>query len=125
RGCRERNEGRWRTTCDAQCNLHTNEGNPLITRTYQRRLAGSVAAIALLTAACGDSLEGETNGDGGDVQAGSESLDGAAITVGSKDFDEQLVLGYISVLLLQDAGVNVTDQVNLGGTDAARAALTT
>lgn len=96
----------------------------MFTRKHQRRLATSIFAIALLAAACGDALEGDSgNGDGAAVEAGTESLDGAEITVGSKDFDEQLVLGYISVLLLEDAGVTVTDEVNLGGTDAARAAL--
>ncbi len=94
------------------------------------RIAAVVAATALLAAACGNGLEGDTDdadgadADGGEaVEAGGESLDGAEITVGSKDFDEQLVLGNISVALLEDAGVDVTNEVNLGGTDAARAAL--
>jgi osmoprotectant transport system substrate-binding protein len=86
-------------------------------------LTAGIAALALLAAACGDSLEGDAAGEAADVEAGTESLDGADITVGSKDFDEQLVLGEISVALLEDAGANVTNEVNLGGTDAARAAL--
>lgn len=116
-------------------------------------ITAAVAALALgLTACGGDSLEeaagngddattgeagGETEDLGGvdeapieecqdqepDIATGSESLDGADITVGSKDFDEQLVLGYITVEALESAGANVTDQVNLGGTNAARAAL--
>jgi osmoprotectant transport system substrate-binding protein len=95
------------------------------------RLAGGIAAITLLAAACGgDQLEGgdDTAADGDDtttIEAGSESLDGVEITVGSKDFDEQLVLGNISKLLLEDAGATVIDQINLGGTDASRAALET
>lgn len=52
------------------------------------------------------------------------ALEGATFTVGSKDFDEQLVLGNISKALLEDAGATVEDQINIGGTDAARAALT-
>jgi osmoprotectant transport system substrate-binding protein len=86
-------------------------------------LTAGIAALALVATACGDSLEGDAAGDAADVEAGTESLDGADITVGSKDFDEQLVLGEISVALLEDAGANVTNEVNLGGTDAARAAL--
>jgi osmoprotectant transport system substrate-binding protein len=95
------------------------------------RLSGGIAAIALLAAACGgDQLEGgdDTATDGDEettIEAGSESLEGATITVGSKDFDEQLVLGNISKLLLEDAGATVNDQINLGGTDASRAALET
>ena len=76
---------------------------------------GAVAALALGLAACGgDSSSGASEG----------VLNGASITVGSKDFDEQLVLGNITKLVLENAGADVTDQINLGGTDAARAALT-
>jgi osmoprotectant transport system substrate-binding protein len=60
--------------------------------------------------------------DGGSATGGA--LDGADIVVGSKDFDEQLVLGNITKLALENAGAQVDDQINLGGTDAARAALT-
>ena len=63
-------------------------------------------------------------GGGGSSSGGGEGpLKGASITVGSKDFDEQLVLGNISKIVLEDAGADVTDQINLGGTDATRAAL--
>jgi glycine betaine/choline ABC-type transport system substrate-binding protein len=58
-----------------------------------------------------------------DFLAGDGSLDGADFTVGSKDFDEQLILGYMSLILLEDAGATVTDQINVGGTDTTRAAL--
>jgi osmoprotectant transport system substrate-binding protein len=98
------------------------------------------AVLALLATACGgQALEpedsagdagatdgaaaGGTEGAGGSA-AGGESLDGAEITVGSKDFDEQLILGHISKLALEDAGATVIDQINLGGTDATRGALT-
>jgi len=98
------------------------------------RMAGGIVALALIASACGGGLEddgnGEGNGDGNGEAAGEEvtepgdaSLDGAEITVGSKDFDEQLILGNISVALLEDAGATVNNEVNLGGTDAARAAL--
>lgn len=99
----------------------------------QLRLAGGIAAATLLLGACaGEDFDGggsdDTDTDGGDaaagpVEPGDADLDGATITVGSKDFDEQLVLGHISQLLLEDAGAEVIDQINLGGTDAARAAL--
>jgi osmoprotectant transport system substrate-binding protein len=97
-------------------------------RASRLRLIGGVAALTLLATACGDQLEGgdEPEGDPGeaaDVEAGSESLEGATFTVGSKDFDEQLVLGNISKHLLEDAGATVNDEINLGGTDATRGAL--
>jgi osmoprotectant transport system substrate-binding protein len=92
-------------------------------RTY--RIIGGVAAVALLATACGNGLEGDEPEVEGAVDPGGEDLDGASITVGSKDFDEQLVLGHISRILLEENGVDVTDEINLGGTDAARAALET
>lgn len=81
-------------------------------------LAASGAVIMTLgLAACGGDDGG---GGGGDTEG---LLDGASITVGSKDFDEQLILGNISKLVLENAGADVTDQINTGGTDVARAAL--
>lgn len=76
----------------------------------------AVLAVAPLATAC---FSGGTTTGGGDGP-----LAGAEITVGSKDFDEQLVLGNIAKLLLADNGATVTDRINLGGTDATRAALT-
>lgn len=78
--------------------------------------------LTLTLAACGDDEAGSGSGsEEGAENAGS--LDGVALTVGSKDFDEQLVLGYITLLALENAGADVTDQVNTGGTDVTRAAL--
>lgn len=76
--------------------------------------AGVVTASFSL-AACGGSESTASATDG--------ALAGAEIVVGSKDFDEQLVLGNITKLALENAGATVDDQINLGGTDAARAAL--
>ncbi len=45
------------------------------------------------------------------------------IVVGSKEFTEQIILGKIAVLALQDAGFEVDDQTNLGGTAVNREAL--
>lgn len=108
-----------------------------------------LGVLALVAAGCGESLE-ESSGEGGEetaaatddaaatgaasetggseaagsgCEAGDAALEGAEITIGSKDFDEQLVLGNISKLLLEDAGVTVNDQINLGGTNPNREAL--
>ncbi len=50
-------------------------------------------------------------------------LDGIDVSVGSKDFDEQLILGQMLVQAFEAAGADVRDRVNLGGTNVARAAL--
>ena len=78
--------------------------------------ASGAVALALGLAACGD--------DGGGGAATEGTLKGASITVGSKDFDEQLILGNISKLALEAAGADVKDEINTGGTDVTRRALT-
>lgn len=77
-------------------------------------LSALLLGLSLTATACG----------GGEPAAAVDGpLSGATITVGSKDFDEQLVLGQISRLALAAAGATVVDQINLGGTNASRAAL--
>lgn len=44
------------------------------------------------------------------------------ITVGSKEFTEQLILGQLTLLALEDAGIEVKDETNLGGTLVVREA---
>jgi len=88
------------------------------------------SALLVLAGCAADSPEAPAPAPGGG-DAPAEVLEGLAqydltgidITVGSKDFAEQLVLGYIMVEAFEAAGANVTDQVNLGGTNVARSAL--
>lgn len=85
----------------------------------QKKILATASALTLMAglAACGG---GDDGGGGSDTEG---LLDGASITVGSKDFDEQLILGHMSRLVLENAGADVTDEINTGGTDVARAAL--
>ncbi|WOD38512.1 glycine betaine ABC transporter substrate-binding protein [Nodosilinea sp. E11] len=62
-------------------------------------------AAALLAAACG-------GGSGDDV-----------ISVGSKDFTEQLIIGEMYALVLEENGFTVERKLNLGGTPVAQAAI--
>jgi len=78
------------------------------------RLVGLVAVLALIAVGCG--------GDGGSV-AGEVDLSDATLTVGSKNFTEQLILGQITKLALEEAGAQVNDQIGLAGSVAARKAL--
>ena len=48
---------------------------------------------------------------------------GTVIRVGSKDFTEQLILGEVYALALENAGYTVERKLNLGGTPVAQAAL--
>lgn len=52
-----------------------------------------------------------------------EEMATGLVVVGSKDFTEQFILGYLSVIALEDAGFEVDDQVGLGGTAVNREAL--
>jgi len=85
--------------------------------------------LTLLAGACATTLTGCALGQssGGDVQAGSlgeqAPLKGATITVGGKEFTEQLVLCEISALSFESAGATVKRSCGLSGTNSARAAL--
>jgi hypothetical protein len=50
-------------------------------------------------------------------------LSGLEITIGSKEYTEQLVLGSIMVQALGAAGADVVDQTGLTGTQVVRAAI--
>ncbi|MBO0827845.1 MAG: glycine betaine ABC transporter substrate-binding protein [Streptosporangiales bacterium] len=50
------------------------------------------------------------------------SLKGVTLTVGSKDFTEQLILGKMAVILLRVAGADVVDKTNIQGSNAVRKA---
>nr|WP_208407106.1 glycine betaine ABC transporter substrate-binding protein [Amycolatopsis granulosa] len=62
-----------------------------------------------------------------DVKPGSirpvPSLDGVNVAVGSKDFTENIILGYMAELALSAAGAHVTDLTNISGSNSARQAL--
>lgn len=53
----------------------------------------------------------------------TKSLEGASISVGSKNFSEQVLLGKMAIILLQSAGASVTDLTNIPGSAAARQAM--
>lgn len=78
------------------------------------RLTALVAGLAMTATGCG--------GDGG--SGGGGGLAGASFTVGSKEFTEQLILGQMTIQVLEDAGAEVTDETGIVGTDTVRTALT-
>lgn len=83
-----------------------------------------VAVLALVAAACGDDEGGGEGEAGGEAALDEYDLSGVSISVGSKDFDEQLVLGNIAKLAFEYMGADVEDNIDLGGTAPAREALT-
>ncbi len=85
------------------------------TRAKLTQLLGLFAVLTLIVAGCG--------GAGGGGASGKVDLSGAEFTVGSKEFTEQLILGQITLQVLENAGATVDDQTGLAGTVAARKAL--
>ncbi|EHR59031.1 glycine betaine ABC transporter substrate-binding protein [Saccharomonospora cyanea] len=93
-------------------------------RAGRRVVCALVAAVSLLVSGCGLNVNAALPFD---VRPGSihhvPELDGVEIVVGSKDFTENVVLGYITQLALKAAGANPIDFTNITGSNGARAAL--
>lgn len=83
----------------------------------------SATILAFGLAACGDDEDdGGDGGDGGDdgalIQSNPENAD-IEITVGSKNFTEQFILGEIYAQALEAAGYTVNKDLNLGSEQIA------
>jgi osmoprotectant transport system substrate-binding protein len=87
-------------------------------------LIAALVALALGLAACGGD-DDDANGNGLGSEAADVDLSGDSFTVGSKEFTEQLILGQMTIQLLDAAGAQATDQTGLEGSVAARRALET
>jgi osmoprotectant transport system substrate-binding protein len=92
-------------------------------RSLRLALAG-LTALALGGCALGSS----SSGGGGEAAKGSladqGSLDGATLTVGSKEFTEQLVLCEITASALESVDATVKRNCGMSGTNTVRSALT-
>ena len=90
-----------------------------------RRCAAAVAGAAvvgLLLGGCGLQPAASYTPDSspGSIQPIESLPDGAELTVVSKNFTEQLILGKIAVLTAQAAGFTVTDLANVPGSQPVR-----
>jgi osmoprotectant transport system substrate-binding protein len=91
-----------------------------------RRLAGLVGAalICASVSACGLNVNTALPFT---VLPGSiqpiPSLQGVKVTVGSKDFTENIILGYMAEMALSAAGANVIDLTDIHGSNSSRQAL--
>jgi osmoprotectant transport system substrate-binding protein len=81
------------------------------------------ALAASLTIALGVSLAACGGDDGGGGEGSGDRLDGVSLTVGSKNFTENRLLGQMFALAVENEGASVDDQTNLGGTSVNRDAL--
>jgi glycine betaine/choline ABC-type transport system substrate-binding protein len=91
-------------------------------------LLAAIAALAcaVLLAACGDDDNSSTNesaGSSGQLIQRNQDNAGKQITVGSKNFTEEFILGEIYAQALQAAGYDVKKDLNLGSEQIALKAL--
>ena len=102
-------------------------------RTHQTRLRMLLAAIAALAltlavAACGSSddstTSGSTEGGAGAIQSNPDNGK-VSLTIGSKNFPEQEILGEIYAQALTAAGYKVKSALNLGSETVAQKAVKT
>jgi osmoprotectant transport system substrate-binding protein len=97
--------------------------------TKAKALAGAapvLAALALLVAGCGGSDTSSTSSSsGGSSAASSQPGKGKpAITIGTKDFTEEFVLGQLYAQALRAKGYTVNLKSNIGATEIIDKALT-
>jgi osmoprotectant transport system substrate-binding protein len=90
-------------------------------RTSLKNVLGAASIASLLAVAGCATDTGET--DAGTGTLSEFDLSGVSVAVGSKDFDEQLILGEMMVAAFEEAGATVNNKVDLGGTNIARSAL--
>jgi glycine betaine/choline ABC-type transport system substrate-binding protein len=90
-----------------------------------RPLIALLAVLALAVSACGD--DEESSDDGGETAASAIEAnpdnEGVELTIGSKNFDEQFILGEIYAQALEAAGYTVNKDLNLGSEQVALKAL--
>ncbi len=87
-----------------------------------------MAVMALIAAGCGDDDDDDDGGGGGGAAGGQVIQKNAAnanksVTIGSKNFPEQFILGEIYAQSLQAAGYKVKKELNLGDEGVAFKAL--
>jgi osmoprotectant transport system substrate-binding protein len=82
------------------------------------RTVTALAAVSLVLAGCGGG-----DGGGGSSPGGGGELDGASLTVGSKEFTESILLAQITRLALEDAGAEVKDRTGISGSATVREAM--
>lgn len=100
---------------------------------FEGRLRALFALLAAMVIGVGVAACGDDEDEGGDEPAsgGEESSliapnpdnEGVKLTIGSKNFDEQFILGEIYAQALEAAGYDVSTELNLGSEVIAKKAL--
>jgi osmoprotectant transport system substrate-binding protein len=87
-----------------------------------RLLMSVLTALLVFSAGCSLGDQPGTSAEKGSL-ADKGTLDGVTLTVGSKEFTEQLVLCEITAKALESVGATVTRSCGLSGTNSVRSAL--
>ncbi|MFR9728059.1 glycine betaine ABC transporter substrate-binding protein [Saccharopolyspora sp. MS10] len=97
-------------------------GTPLSRRGALKLFSAAAAGAALTSCGLSSGSSVPLRVSPGSIQPVPE-LEGVPLTVGSKDFTEQIVLAYIAEFALSAAGADVRDLSNITGSASARNAL--
>lgn len=95
-------------------------------RMHKGRIAMATTATLLtgLLAGCGLGTAGGYVPSGAlDGPVEDVDLEGAQISVGSKNFTEQIILGKMALILFESAGANTDDLTNVPGSNSVRMAM--
>lgn len=87
------------------------------------KLVGLLVVVAALAAGCGGEANPFGGGGGGGSIGEDYDLSGQELTVGSKEFTEQEILGQITLQALEAAGATVNDEIGLTGSTTVRESL--
>jgi osmoprotectant transport system substrate-binding protein len=88
----------------------------------RRLLQAALAALMLVALSLGATACGDDDGGGGSGDQPGKGKPG--VTIGSKDFTEQFILGQLYTQALKDKGYTVTFKQNIGSTEVIDKALT-
>ncbi len=89
---------------------------------FNRKRGTAVMALLLLVSMLAGCIAPPSGGTAATSGAAADANKGT-VTVASKDFTEQFVLGEMYALLLENGGYTVVRKINLGGTPVAQQAL--
>jgi len=97
-------------------------------RTTSKRARTAIAVLLALflslgVAACGSDDDDDTTSEGGGAIVSNPDNGKVTLTVGSKNFTEQIVLGEVYAQALEAAGYKVDKRLNLGSETVARQAV--
>jgi len=97
--------------------MHMNSHRLVLPTALMAVVGVAVSGCTVNNASAGDSVES------GSIKK-VDALKGTSLKVGSKDFDEQLLLGQVAMVALQAAGAKPVDKTNIQGSNNTRLALT-